>query len=146
MGLYKLAPDGQTYVSIYDPSVTLMARDLPATPGLITPAKDLKKPLQRSFWAIDPRDGTNYLERVVMIGSAPMGPGPNPLAMPNGIRDADEYSWARTARWCAARPSASARRSTTGPSFFNPAALALCTVIVRWKSANPKPLQARAQP
>jgi hypothetical protein len=94
VGLYKLSADGQTYVSIYDPKVTLAATDVPQTPGMITPAKDVKKPLQRSFWAIDPRDGTNYLEGVVVIGAAPMGPGPNPLSMPNGIRDADEYSWA----------------------------------------------------
>ncbi len=94
MGLYRLAADGQTYVSIYDEKVTVAASAVPATPGMITPAKDVKKPLQRSLWAIDPRDGTNYLEGVVMIGSAPMGPGPNPLAFPNGIRDADEYSWA----------------------------------------------------
>lgn len=94
VGLYKLSADGQTYVSIYDPQVTLAAKDVPATPGMITPAKDFKRPLQRSFWATDPRDGTNYLEGVVVIGAAPMGPGPNPLAMPNGIRDADEYSWA----------------------------------------------------
>jgi hypothetical protein len=94
IGLYRLSADGQTYVSIYDPTVTLAARDVPATPGLITAAKDVKKPLQRSFWAIDPRDGTNYLEGVVMIGAPARGPGPNPLAMPNGIRDADEYSWA----------------------------------------------------
>jgi hypothetical protein len=94
MGLYRLSADGQTYVSIYDEKVTVAASAVPATPGMITPAKDVKKPLQRSLWAIDPRDGTNYLEGVVMIGSAPMGPGPNPLAFPNGIRDADEYSWA----------------------------------------------------
>ena len=61
---------------------------------MVTPAKDVKQPLQRSLWAIDPRDGSNYLDGVVMIGSAPMGPGPNPLAFPNGIRDADEFSWA----------------------------------------------------
>lgn len=59
VGLYKLSADGQTYVSIYDPQVTLAAKDLPATPGMITPAKDFKRPLQRSFWAVDPRDGTN---------------------------------------------------------------------------------------
>ena len=94
VGLYRLSADGQTYVSIYDPTVTLAAKDVPATPGMITAAKDMKKPLQRSFWAIDPRDGTNYLEGVVMIGAPARGPGPNPLAMPNGIRDADEYSWA----------------------------------------------------
>ncbi|MCC6170526.1 MAG: hypothetical protein IT481_00685 [Gammaproteobacteria bacterium] len=94
VGFYKLSADGQTYVSIYDPQVTLAAKDVPATPGMITPAKDFKRPLQRSFWAVDPRDGTNYLEGVVVIGAAPMGPGANPLAMPNGIRDADEYSWA----------------------------------------------------
>jgi len=94
VGLYRLSADGQTYVSIYDPAVTLAAKDVPATPGMITAAKDMKKPLQRSFWAIDPRDGTNYLEGVVMIGAPARGPGPNPLAMPNGIRDADEYSWA----------------------------------------------------
>ena len=62
LGLYRLSADGQTYVSIYDPKVTLAAKDLPATPGLVTAAKDMKKPLQRSFWAIDPRDGTNYLQ------------------------------------------------------------------------------------
>jgi hypothetical protein len=94
MGLYRLSSDGQTYVSIYDASVTVPASAVPNTPGMITPAKDVKKPLQRSLWAIDPRDGTNYLDGVVMIGSAPMGPGANPLAFPNGIRDADEYSWA----------------------------------------------------
>ena len=94
VGLYKLSADGQTYVSIYDPKVTLAVKDVPNLPGMVTPAKDVKKPLQRSFWAIDPRDGTDYLAGVVVIGAAPMGPGPNPLAMPNGIRDADEYSWA----------------------------------------------------
>jgi hypothetical protein len=94
IGLYRRSADGQTYVSIYDPAVTLAAKDVPTTPGMITAAKDMKKPLQRSFWALDPRDGTNYLEGVVMIGAPARGPGPNPLAMPNGIRDADEYSWA----------------------------------------------------
>ena len=90
MGLYRLTRDGQFYQSIYDPAVRIAVKDVPATAGLVTPAKDVKKPLQRSLWAIDPRDGTNYLEGVVMIGSAPMGPGPDPLAFPNGIRDADE--------------------------------------------------------
>jgi hypothetical protein len=94
MGLYRLSADGARYVSIYEPAVSIAVKDLPATPGLISAAKDMKKPLQRSLWAIDPRDGANYLEGVVMIGSAPMGPGPNPLAFPNGIRDADEFSWA----------------------------------------------------
>lgn len=92
MGLYRLSADGLHWVSIYDPSVKLAVKDVPQTPGLITAAKDMKNPQQRSFWALDPRDGTNYLEGVVMIGSMPRGPGPNPLAMPNGIRDADEIS------------------------------------------------------
>jgi hypothetical protein len=30
----------------------------------------------------------------VQIGRSPSGPGPNPYAFPNGIRDADEYSYA----------------------------------------------------
>lgn len=94
MGLYRRSADGLYWVSIYDPNVRLVVKDLPDTPGLITPAKDMKNPQQRSFWAIDPRDGTNYLEGVFMIGSSPRGPGPNPLAMPNGIRDADEISMA----------------------------------------------------
>jgi hypothetical protein len=94
MGLYRRSADGVHWVSIYDPKVRLVVKDLPDTPGLITPAKDMKNPQQRSFWAIDPRDGTNYLEGVFMIGSSPRGPGPNPLAMPNGIRDADEISMA----------------------------------------------------
>ena len=94
MGLYRLSKDGQTYEALYDPTVKLAVKDLPATAGAVTPAKDMKRPLARSFWAVDPRDGTNYLDGVVMIGSAPMGPGPNPLALPNGIRDADEISWA----------------------------------------------------
>ena len=94
MGLYRRSADGLYWVSIYDPKVRLVVKDLPDTPGLITPAKDMKNPQQRSFWAIDPRDGTNYLEGVFMIGSSPRGPGPNPLAMPNGIRDADEISMA----------------------------------------------------
>lgn len=94
MGLYRLSKDGTTYVSIYDPKITLDAKSLPSTPGLITPAKDIKKPVSRSLWAIDPRDGTNYLADVVMIGAPTRGPGPNPLAMPNGVRDADEFSYA----------------------------------------------------
>jgi hypothetical protein len=94
IGLYRLSADGQTYVSIYDPKVTVAASAVAGRPGLITPAKDVKAPLSRSFWAVDPRDGTNYLEGVVMIGAPARGPGPNPLAFPNGIRDADEYSWA----------------------------------------------------
>jgi hypothetical protein len=94
MGLYRKSPDGEYWVSIYDPKVKLAVKDVPDTPGLITPAKDMKNPQQRSFWAIDPRDGTNYLEGVFMIGSSPRGPGPNPLAMPNGIRDTDEISMA----------------------------------------------------
>jgi hypothetical protein len=94
IGLYRLSADGQTYVSIYDPKVTVAASAVPATPGMITPAKDVKAPLQRSLWAIDPRDGTNYLDGVFMIGAPARGPGPNPLAFPNGIRDADEYSYA----------------------------------------------------
>jgi hypothetical protein len=94
VGLYRLSKDGQTYVSIVDPAVNVAASDVPDVPGMITPAKDIPKPVQRSFWAIDPRDGTNYLEGVVRIGAPGRGPGPNPLAFPNGIRDADEYSWA----------------------------------------------------
>lgn len=94
MGLYRLSEDGTTYVSIYDPANTVAVKDLPDTPGLITPAKDMKKPLQRSLWAIDPRDGTNYLADVVVIGAGSRSPGPNPLARPNGIRDADEISYA----------------------------------------------------
>ena len=94
MGLYRRSADGQTWISIYDPKVTIAASAVPDKPGMITPARDVKKPLQRSLWALDPRDGTDYLAGVFMIGSAPMGPGPNPLAFPNGIRDADEYSWA----------------------------------------------------
>jgi hypothetical protein len=94
MGLYRRSADGVYWVSIYAPKVRLVVKDLPDTPGLITPAKDMRNPQQRSFWAIDPRDGTNYLEGVFMIGSSPRGPGPNPLAMPNGIRDADEISMA----------------------------------------------------
>lgn len=92
MGLYRRSADGKQYVAIADPSVVIEASSLPDTPGLITAAKDMKKPLQRSFWAIDPRDGTNYLEDVVMIGAPARGPGPNPLARPNGLRDADELS------------------------------------------------------
>ncbi len=94
MGLYRRSSDGLYWVSIYDPRVKLSVKDVPDLPGMITPAKDMKNPQQRSFWAIDPRDGTNYLEGVVMIGSSSRGPGPNPLAMPNGIRDADEISMA----------------------------------------------------
>lgn len=92
MGLYRRSADGKQYVAIADPSVVIDVASLPETPGLITAAKDMKRPLQRSFWAIDPRDGTNYLEDVVMIGAPARGPGPNPLARPNGIRDADELS------------------------------------------------------
>jgi hypothetical protein len=94
VGLYRLSADGQTYVSIYDPKVTVAASTVPTTPGMITPAKDVKAPLQRSLWAIDPRDGTNYLDGVFVIGAPGRGPGPNPLAFPNGVRDADEFSYA----------------------------------------------------
>jgi hypothetical protein len=94
MGLYRLSADGTHYEALYDPANSIAVADLPPTPGLVTAAKDMKRPLQRSHWAIDPRDGTNYLDGVVMIGSLPRGPGPNPLARPNGIRDADELSWA----------------------------------------------------
>ena len=34
---------------------TVAASAVPTSPGMITPAKDVKKPLQRSLWAIDPR-------------------------------------------------------------------------------------------
>lgn len=94
MGLYRLSADGQRYVSIQDDKVSIAVKDVPAIPGMITAAKDIANPQQRSFWAVDPRDGTNYLDGVVMIGAPPKGPGPNPLAMPNGIRDADEFSLA----------------------------------------------------
>jgi hypothetical protein len=94
MGLYRLSADGQSYVSIYDPSVVIAVRDVPPLAGLITPARDMRKPVSRSLWAVDPRDGRDYLDGVVQIGRSPEGPKPNPLAFPNGIRDADEYSWA----------------------------------------------------
>lgn len=94
MGLYRLSADGKRYVSIYDKTVSLPIEAVAQRPELITPAHRLPKPLQRSFWAIDPRDGRDYLQGVVMIGQPSRGPGPNPLAMPNGIRDADEWSWA----------------------------------------------------
>ena len=94
MGLYRLSADGQRYVSIHDSAVTVAVKDIPAIPGIVTAAKDISNPQQRSFWAIDPRDGTNYLEGLFMIGAPPKGPGPNPLSMPNGIRDADEFSLA----------------------------------------------------
>lgn len=92
MGLYRLSQDKLTYESIYDPAITLAVSDVPPTPGLVTAAKDVKPPQRRSLWALDPRDGTNYLDGVVMIGSLPRGPGPNALAFPNGVRDADEIS------------------------------------------------------
>lgn len=95
MGLYRRSADGATYTSIVDPSVTIAAQDLPPTPGLVRPARDIeKKPLSRSFWALDPRDDTNYLDGVYQIGRSPVGRQANPLAFPNGIRDADEYSYA----------------------------------------------------
>jgi hypothetical protein len=94
MGLYRLSADGRTYISIYDPKVTLDVRSVPSTEGMVRPARDVPPPLARSFWAIDPRDGTNYLDGVFQIGRSAMGPQPNPLAYPNGIRDADEYSYA----------------------------------------------------
>jgi hypothetical protein len=105
IGLYRLSRDGQFYEAIYDPAVKLAVKDLPDVPGLVTPARDVPRPLARSFWAVDPRDGTNYLDGVVMIGAMPMGPGQRPSGasapgapgippMPNGIRDADEISWA----------------------------------------------------
>lgn len=94
MGLYRLSADGKRYISIYDATVSLAVEDIANRPELVTPANRVPKPLQRSFWAIDPRDGRDYLQGVVMIGQPTRGLGPNPLAMPNGIRDADEWSWA----------------------------------------------------
>lgn len=92
IGLYRRSEDGRRYVSIYDPAVQVPLERVPAE--LVTPAKDVPKPLERSLWAIDPRDGRNLLEGVYQIGHAARGPGPNPRAFPNGIRDADEYSYA----------------------------------------------------
>ncbi len=89
-GLYRLSADATRDVSIVDAALTLDASAVTDTPGLITRARDLQRPLQRSFWALDPRDGTDYLAGVVRIGAPARGPGPNSLARPNGIRDADE--------------------------------------------------------
>jgi hypothetical protein len=108
MGLYRLSKDGTAYEALYDPSVKIAVKDVPNVPGTIVAAKDITRPLARSYWAIDPRDGTNYLDGVVMIGAGPMAPGSRPSgaapgpgagpagppAMPNGIRDADEISLA----------------------------------------------------
>ncbi len=92
-GFYRLSQDGKTYVSVYDPAVTLAVDAVPKVEGMVRPAVDSRRRMARSFWGIDPRDGTNYFEGMVQIGDAGSGPGPNPLAMPNGIRDANEMSY-----------------------------------------------------
>ncbi len=120
IGLYRLSRDGTMYEALYDPAVKLAVKDVPDVPGIVVPARDVPRPLARSFWALDPRDGTNYLDGVFMIGAMPMAPGQRPSGaaagagvgavtalpaapapdavrippMPNGIRDADEISWA----------------------------------------------------
>lgn len=49
MGLYRRSSDGLHWVSIYDPRVRLSVKDVPDLLGMITPAKDMKNPQQRSF-------------------------------------------------------------------------------------------------
>lgn len=93
VGFYRLSEDGKNYVSVYDPKSSIAVKDVPNTAGLVTAAKDLPPQVRRSTWAIDPRDGTNHLEGIVRIGAPSRGPGPNPLAFPNGVRDADEMSF-----------------------------------------------------
>ncbi len=98
MGLYRKSKDGLSYESIYDATIRVAAAEVDTKPGLVRAARDTTAPLGRSYWAIDPRDGTNYLAGVYMIGVPPSPPGtknaPSPMPFPNGIRDADEYSFA----------------------------------------------------
>ena len=94
LGLYRLSSDGQFYQALYDPTNKVAVAEISATPGLVRPARDVKAPLGRSVWAVDPRDGTDYLAGVFVIGVGPTGPKVSPLARPNGIRDADEWSYA----------------------------------------------------
>ena len=90
-GFYRLSEDGETYISVFDPEVAFAKADLPDVPGLVKPAIGSATRTQRSLWGIDPRDGTNYIDDIWMIGAASRK-SPNPLAFPNGIRDLDEIS------------------------------------------------------
>jgi hypothetical protein len=97
IGLYRKSADGLYYEAVYDPKVRVAAAEVESQPGLVRPAREVRAPVSRSFWAIDPRDGTNYLEGVYMIGVPTAPPGtkdaPKPMPFPNGIRDADEFSY-----------------------------------------------------
>lgn len=88
IGFYRLSEDGSRYVSVFDASVSYSVEAVPA--DLVIPAVESTSRPQRSLWGIDPRNGTNYFERLVQIGLPSRGPGPNAMAFPNGIRDVDE--------------------------------------------------------
>ncbi len=88
IGFYRLSEDGGRYVSVFDPAVSYAVDAVPA--DLVMPAVESTSRPQRSLWGIDPRNGTNYFERLYQIGLASRGPGPNARAFPNGLRDVDE--------------------------------------------------------
>ena len=85
-GLYRLSDDGQTYISLIDPEMTLEAKTLKGFE--ITAMKDVRTRAGALQYAPDPRDGTDYLAGIYRIG------------MPNDIHDyleSDKVYWIRVA-------------------------------------------------
>ena len=92
MGVYRRT--GDEYVSIVDPDVRLLASEVSAVPGMVTPMGRSRLLAARSLGGPDPRDGRDYLEGVYQIGAPSRERGRNPLAMPNGLSDLVELSMA----------------------------------------------------
>jgi len=79
-GIYRLGPDGKTYISAFNPEVTLTVEAVAG--AKLSPVKNLPAigSSRRFFFHEDPRDGTDHLAGWVKID------------LPNGINDLKEMA------------------------------------------------------